>query len=120
MSLPIITLVGNLGKDAEVLKLPSGTEVTKFSICVNYSKTESSWFEIGFFGARGTKLAPYLKKGAKVVVSGTLKVTEKGGRNYLNVNAQEIDLTSPPSKPAPASEPASTPVSADTDEPLPF
>lgn len=98
MSLPIITLVGNLGKDAEVLKLPSGTEVTKFSLCVNYSKTESAWFDGAIFGQRGPKLASYLKKGTKVVCSGTLKTTEKNGKTYLNVNVSEIDLCGSPVK----------------------
>lgn len=75
-------LGGNLTKDAETKYLPSGTCALNFSIAANrveYKGAEKgkvktvSFFMCELYGKRAEALAPYLKKGVAVIVSGHLK-----------------------------------------------
>lgn len=76
------------------------------------------------FGARAKGIGPYLKKGSKVVVGGTFRVNEKGGKTYLNVNATEIDLVFTPkvieeeTVPKTRREGKAKPVQSDDDTPF--
>jgi single-strand DNA-binding protein len=94
------TIVGNIGRDAELRTLGSGKAVLNFSVAAKpaVKDAESIWFDCAVFGERGAKLAPYLKKGARVTVAGSLNRVDKDGRTYLKVSVQEIDFATP--KPA--------------------
>lgn len=82
-----VTLVGNLGKDAESSFTPSGVHVAKFSVATERSfkqgdawKTETDWHNIVAW--RMEKLSEYLVKGTKVAIIGRLqtrKYTAKDG-----------------------------------------
>lgn len=89
----IITIAGNIGKDAETRSLSSGDTVTGFSVAAKNGKDKPpTWFDCSIWGKRGTALCQYLTKGSSVTVSGTLTQREHEGKTYLGVRVNEIAL----------------------------
>lgn len=87
----VITIAGNLGKDCEVQTNQRGEFIT-FSVAVTEGSKENKktiWFGCSSYKVN---LAQYLKKGTKVVVTGTLIIEEKGNRTFHNVRASHIQL----------------------------
>lgn len=69
-----ITLLGNVGRDAEVKQIGKNT-ATEFSLAVSHGKDEpTSWFKITAWDAWTAKNPPH--KGQKVVVTGSIKLRE--------------------------------------------
>lgn len=72
---------GNLTRDPELRSLPSGVQVTSFSIATNRvwkdkdgAKQESAEFHnIVVFGRQAETSAQYLKKGSSVLIEGRLQ-----------------------------------------------
>lgn len=72
---------GNLTRDPELKSLPSGTQVTTFSIATNRvwkdkdgAKQESPEFHnIVVFGRQAETVAQYLKKGSSALVEGRMQ-----------------------------------------------
>ena len=100
-----IEVIGNLGKDAEVKEF-SGKKYVCFSVAhtenVRAQKPGESptqrttWLSIYWYGEGGAVL-PYLKRGAKVFVRGTMRnnlYTDRTGQTRvdINVNAREVYL----------------------------
>lgn len=82
----VITIAGQLGRDAEVRFLPNGDAVAGFSIADSMGRDKPTiWWNCSLFGKRGESLAQYLTKGASVTVTGT--VTE---RDYVNKDGQKV------------------------------
>ena len=77
---PKITIVGNIGKDAEIRYTPSGQAVTSFSVASNsqYTNTqgeqvkETVWFRVTTWGKQAEVCNQYVKKGTLVLVEGKL------------------------------------------------
>lgn len=91
----VITIAGNIGKDAVTRRTQDGTAVTGFSVAVeDRSGREKStfWFDVALWGTRGEKLAQYLTKGTKVVVTGDLTRRDHEGKTYLGVKADNVTL----------------------------
>ena len=85
----VITIAGNLGKSAEVQSNQKGEFIT-FSVAVTEGSRENqktTWFGCSSYQ---TNIAQYLKKGTKVVVTGSLSIEEKGAKTYHNVRASHI------------------------------
>lgn len=109
-----IEVIGNLGKDAEVKEF-SGKKYVCFSVAhtenVRAQKPgepptqRTTWLSIYWYGEGGAVL-PYLKRGAKVFVRGTMRnnlYTDRTGQTRvdINVNAREVYLCgSSPTQPA--------------------
>ena len=92
---------GNLGQDAEVKNLPSGTTLCTFSVAVKTGygdKAKTIWPRCTIFGKRAEGGLPqYLVKGAQVCISGELSLDEWQDQQgikqkSLSVNVREIDL----------------------------
>lgn len=94
----IITIAGNLTKDAEVRYLPNGDAVASFGIADNQGKDKPAIFwNASLFGKRGEALAQYLTKGSPVTVAGSVterEWTDKEGnkRKSMDVRVSEIAL----------------------------
>jgi single-strand DNA-binding protein len=74
-----IVMVGNLGRDPEMKYTPSGQAVCNFSVATSREYTannekvkETTWFRVTTWGKQAEVCNQYLKKGAKVLVEGTL------------------------------------------------
>jgi len=92
-SLNRVTLLGHLGKDAEVKHTPNGTSVGNFSIATERRwkdknsdewKSETDWHRITAWRVDG--VAPYLLKGKAVLVEGRLQTRsydKDGEKRYV-------------------------------------
>lgn len=95
-------VVGRVGRDSELRSTNSGEKVLSFSIAedVGYGENKSvQWFEGTIWGKRAESLAQYIKKGAKVTVSGTLRgeqfAKRDGTPGFKNsIRIAEIDFSS--------------------------
>jgi len=71
-----VVLIGRLTKDAEIKYTSTGKPVTKFSIANNSisNKTEYvNYFDVNVWGVQAVNCEKYLKKGSKIVVTGSLR-----------------------------------------------
>lgn len=100
-----VNISGNLTRDSELRQTKGGMAVLNFSIAVNdrrQNKQTGEWEEVPnfvecvIFGGYAERMSDYLKKGAKVAVSGRLSYRswEKDGvkRNKLEVIADDVTL----------------------------
>ena len=81
-----VILVGNLGKDPEVRRMPSGDAVVSFSLATTESwrdktsgerKDKTEWHDVVIFNENLAKVAEsYLRKGSKVYIEGQLQTRE--------------------------------------------
>lgn len=102
-----ITIIGNLGSDAETKKTPSGQTVHTFSIASKSKVGKEDvalWFRVAVWGDRYEKMIPYLKTGASLIVIGELNpprlYTNKQGQPAVSLEITGEVLKFNPSKPA--------------------
>lgn len=112
-SMAKVTLIGNLGRDAELKYSNSGAALLEFSIATNEKWTgaggapqeHTQWFRITLWGKQAEPLKQYLTKGKQVYVDGKLRArewTDKDGktRTSLEVRADTIQLLGGGGRPA--------------------
>lgn len=93
-------LIGNLGKDPEVMYGQSGTAICNFTLATtekykDESKTE--WHRIVAFGKLGEICGEYLVKGSKVYIEGRIQTREwedrDGNKKYTTeIVAREMKM----------------------------
>lgn len=123
---------GNLGRDPE-LRQHNGDNILNFPIGVqtgNKEKPETMWVDCALWGKRATSLQPYMAKGQRVTVSGSIKLEEykaKDGtpKTRLRLSVDQIDLppkgdaqTQQTQQPKQTQQPAGD--MADMDDDIPF
>ena len=127
----VCTFSGRVGRDPELARMPQGDPVLGWSLAVDTGtrdKPSTMWIGCRIIGKRAEALAPYIAKGAKLVVSGRLAQDEyqsKSGetRTALRLTVDQVEL--PPkgeasaAAPAPAERKAPTRRS-DFDDEIPF
>ena len=130
------TITGNLLADAESKFAPSGTPMTTFNVAVNVGwgeKRHMSPIRCTKFGKGADKVAQYLTKGTKVVVTGNyddgIWQPKDGGEPRVNRNltVSELEFASGSggggqrqSPSASAQAPAAAPAKPDFDDDFPF
>lgn len=75
-------LIGNLGRDPELRKLPSGDSVCNIGVATSerwkdnqgQQQERTTWVDCAFFGKLAEVVAQYLHKGSKVFIEGTPSV----------------------------------------------
>jgi single-strand DNA-binding protein len=91
-----VILIGNLGKDPEVRRLPSGDPVVNLRVATTETwrdkqsgerKERTEWHNVVIFNEQLAKVAEqYLRKGAKVYIEGQLQTRkwqdQSGGDKY--------------------------------------
>jgi len=93
-----ITLVGNVTKDAEIRYTQGGDAILGFSVADNQGKDKPAiYWNCSLFGKRAESLAPFIVKGGKVTVVGTVtedQFTDKNGndRKAMKVRVSDIAL----------------------------
>lgn len=102
MAFAKITLIGNLGRDAELKYTPQGIAVCSFSVAVSEKAKGdqpevTTWYRCQLWRERGEKLQEFLTKGKQVYVEGNLKLdtyTDKEGNTRVSpdVNVDRIEL----------------------------
>lgn len=105
-------VTGHLGKDPETTPAGSST-VTKFSLAVNdrwkddagEKQERVNWLQIAVFNGNGGNVSPYLKKGAHVLVEGSLRTSEwddkqTGQKRYgFEIIASQVLFLTPKGEP---------------------
>lgn len=84
-----VILIGNLGRDPELRRTPSGTSVASFSIATSEKYTDKSgarqerteWHNIVLFNKLAELAGQYLSKGRTVYIEGRLQTTEWEDKN---------------------------------------
>ena len=96
-----VILVGNLGADPEIRRMPSGDPVVNLRIATSETwrdknsgerKEKTEWHQVVIFNDNLAKVAEqYLKKGAKVYIEGSLQ-TRKWEKDGIERYSTEIVL----------------------------
>ena len=115
---------GNLGKDAEIRTTENGSKVASFSVATKagWGKNEiTTWYNCSYWGKGGEAVAPYLKKGQMVVISGETWNEEYNGKTYAKMSCVDVTLAGSrqdPQQSPRAAQPA--PSQPDFDDDIPF
>lgn len=98
-----VILMGNLTRDPELRTIPSGQSVCSFSLALNraYKDQSGEWQEATDFidvtawGPLGERVAQYLAKGRRCLVSGRLqsRAWEQDGQKRSKVEVLAADVT---------------------------
>lgn len=90
------TVVGNLGRDAELKITHGGGTVLSFGVAAKGKTKEDGpiWVRCSLWGRRAEAVSGYLLKGTKVTAVGRLTQHEHNGKVYLELDVQELDFTS--------------------------
>src|SRR5258708_18890950 len=85
-----VTIVGNVGRDAEMRYTPQGVAVCDFSVAVNKvtgkgenRKEKTTWFKVTVWRERAETASQYIKKGMKILVVGEIDASP-----YTNKQSQ--------------------------------
>jgi single-strand DNA-binding protein len=104
MSYQKITIVGNVGRDAEMAYTRQGIAVLKFSVAVNKTigkgddkRQTTTWFNVTLWRERAEALASYIKAGMQVLVMGEVTVSPYIGKDgkpaaSLELTADDVKL----------------------------
>ncbi|MBA4086662.1 MAG: single-stranded DNA-binding protein [Novosphingobium sp.] len=95
----ILTLAGNLGRDAEHKTTQNGTELCTFSVGVSTGYGENkatTWVDVTKWGKGAEGLARILRKGSKVAVSGEMSTREHNGKTYIQCRADHVIVQGTP------------------------
>lgn len=95
MSVNKVILKGRIGKDLETI-----TGGVKFSVATDEGYTskdgnkveKTAWHNIVAFGKLGEILQKYFSKGSEIFIVGKLDYTEKDGKYYTSIIANEFDF----------------------------
>lgn len=93
-----LNFIGRVGKDAETRFLQSGKPVTNFSVAMESGwgdRKQTTWVNCSLWGSRGEKVAPYIKKGGQVGVTGEvlLREWESNGRSGVSLECNVSNVT---------------------------
>jgi single-strand DNA-binding protein len=100
--LNVWTFSGRVGADAEVRSTQNGEQVVSFRVANDVGfgdRRTTQWCDCSYWGKRAAAVAPYIKKGMKVTVSGELKLEDFQKRDgtpgtKLAVRVNDLDLPS--------------------------
>ena len=120
---------GNIGGDMEIRATPAGKVIGQFNVAVNQGwgdNQKTNWVTCKMFNDRAEKIAPYVKKGMLVTVSGALSVDEwekdgiKNKRVCCIVNDVQLPKNESTEKPNQNPAPQSAKGQEKFDEDIPF
>ncbi len=137
-----VFLIGRLTRDPEIRFLPSGSQVTSFSLAVNRryrTKNSEEWqeetyyFDVEAFSYLAERLGKQLTKGVQIVLEGHLRQdkweTSSGEkRTKVKIVAEKVSILSRPGKAEAMPEPEAEvqpevveePEDLSSDEDIPF
>jgi single-strand DNA-binding protein len=98
-----VILVGNLGRDPETRRMPSGDAMVSFSVATSETwrdrqtgerKDRTEWHNVVIFNDNLAKVAEqYLRKGSKVYLEGALQTRKFQDKTGAERTATEVVLT---------------------------
>ncbi len=134
-----VFLIGRLTRDPEIRFLPSGNQVTSFTLAVNRRyrtknseewKEETYYFDVEAFSFLAERLGKQLNKGVQIVLEGHLRQdkweTSSGEkRTKVKIVAEKVNILSRPGRPEEIETPSEPeeviePEDLSSDEDIPF
>lgn len=113
------TVIGNIGGDAEVKQTQNGRAYLSFSVAHDRGREQpATWVRIAWFGGVDHPVRQHLRRGAKLCVTGDLRVSQYIDRSSqyvagIDIYADTVDVVLFPKReeaaPAPAAAPAHHP-----------
>lgn len=94
-----LNATGRIGRDCEIRHTSGGDAIATFALAIDSGYGEkkiTTWLNCSMFGKRGEAVAPYIKKGGQVAVSGELtnrEYTDKDGNKRFSLDLRVNDLT---------------------------
>lgn len=120
----VISIAGNISKDAEIRYTTTGDPVANFSIADNQGKDKDAIFwNAGLYGKRAESLSKFLTKGQAVTISGTVstnKYTDKNGIERIGYNVRVNDVALQGGKKEGSEKPQERPAKAEFNDDVPF
>lgn len=114
-----VTLIGNVGRDAQVQVLEGGQNIVNFNVCVNKTwkdkngekQKKDTWFSCSYF-CKSSAVAAFILKGTLLYLEGEVEVRSYKSRTgepaaSLQVNVTEIKLLSSRQQSQPQAAPKS-------------
>lgn len=92
----ILTIAGNVGKDAVLRRQDGRDPVLNFSIAVDNGKDKdgqsrpATWFDCSIWGKRAEALEKHITKGIKLAVSGKPSARAHEGKAYLGITVNDL------------------------------
>lgn len=92
----ILTIAGNVGKDAVLRRTQGGDAVLGFSLAVDNGKDKdgnsrpATWFDCSIWGKRAEALDGHIKKGTKLALSGRPTCRAHEGKAYLGIAVDQL------------------------------
>lgn len=92
----ILTIAGNVGKDAELRNTQGGDAVLSFSLATDNGKDRdgqkrpATWYDCSIWGKRATALQGHISKGDKFALSGRPTVRVHEGKAYLGISVDTL------------------------------
>lgn len=136
MAINVITVSGNVGKDAVLRVTPNGKHIASFSLPAKSGfgdNEKTSWLNCKMFGAMAEKLSGAVLKGAKVTVCGEFVIEEWTRQDGTTAQTPTIlvrDIDLPPRNGAqpqqsqqqrrPAQQQQRQPIAPDKEPPMDF
>jgi single-strand DNA-binding protein len=128
-----VTLIGHIGRDAELRHTETGTAVTTISVATSdhwtdkdslEKKEKTEWHRVVLWGKAAEGLSPFLTKGKQVYIEGAMQTRswedESGTKRYVTeVRSKRINLLGK-SGPGDASIQNVVDVVAPSDDDVPF
>jgi len=82
-----LTIMGSVGRDAETRYLPTGQQMAVFSVAATRQhrdkngalQKETTWYQLSTFGKLAEFCTLYVRKGARVLVTGRLRPDPQSG-----------------------------------------
>ena len=99
-----VVLIGNLGRDPELIQTRSGQAVARLSVATNETwtnggerKRRTEWHRIVAWGTRAESLASLLRKGSLVYIEGGFRTRpftsgEKTGQTRTEIHARRVTV----------------------------
>lgn len=89
----ILTIAGNIG-NARGPNSVGDKRVLNFSVAVQEGRDRTTWFDCALWGERADKLAPYIQKGGKITVTGSVSGDVYNDKAQLKVFVRDLTLQS--------------------------
>ena len=95
----IYTFDGRLTRDAVVKTTKTNKTFTNFAVACDVwdattKRMSTHYYECNYFGERGPKILPWLKKGKPVVISGEPSWNVYNEKTYERISVKELSLVS--------------------------
>lgn len=89
----IITISGNLGRDAELASTQGGDDVCRLNVGVKQGwgeRAQTNWYRVSVWGKRAKSISQNCFKGMFVTVVGELQIGEYQGKPQFDIRANEV------------------------------